>query len=60
MTKSAIRNKLYRRGYKLVTLKDAYGVPGYAVYDPSLSAFVYGGEQNLMTLEEVKTWLVRQ
>lgn len=37
MKKSAIRKKLYRRGYKLVTLKDAYGVPGYAVYDPSLS-----------------------
>lgn len=60
MTKSAIRKKLYRRGYKLVTMKDAYGVPGYAVYDPSLSAFVFGGEQNLMTLEEIKAWIVSQ
>lgn len=60
MTKSAIRNKLYRGGYKLITMKDAYDVPGYAMYDPSLSDFVYFSEQNLMTLEEIEAWIMSQ
>lgn len=52
LTESAVRNRLYRRGYKLVTTKDVFGCKAYYIAD--LNDVLVCSQ--CMTFEEVGKW----